>query len=228
MNLPFELECDPPFLIARFSRVHDTLGWSTTKPGFGSASEVAWLEVHRSDLTIDVDARDFLARKLSSRGLGDAIAFMTSRDIRRHHFARAEVGGVVAICVTTVGLANGERVGSRRVVGSGEFGTINTLVHLSRPLSIGAFVEAVSVATEARTTAVLDHRRLVDGNVITGTGTDCIVVAAPRGEAPELYAGLHTAVGEAIGAAVYKATSDGARQWSLDNSEIAAAASPPD
>ncbi|MEO1272728.1 MAG: adenosylcobinamide amidohydrolase, partial [Myxococcota bacterium] len=45
----------------------------------------------------------------------------------------------------------------------------------------------------------------------TGTGTDCIVLAAPPGHA--VYAGLHTAVGEAVGRAVYDAVAAGVRGW---------------
>ncbi|MGB3417794.1 MAG: adenosylcobinamide amidohydrolase, partial [Mesorhizobium sp.] len=47
----------------------------------------------------------------------------------------------------------------------------------------------------------------------TGTGTDCIVVAAPAGEPGEAFAGLHTAVGAAIGRAVHDAISQACATW---------------
>lgn len=212
---PLTIECDPPFLVVRLPARCMTLGWSLARPGFAEASTIAWLEVRNADLTPDVDPLALLRRKLETRGIGDAVAFMTSRDIRRHHVAQRSVEGVVARCIATVGLANGEAVGARRLVDAFP-GTINALVHISRPLSQGAFVEAVSIAAQARTAAILDTTHLRDGPRITGTGTDCIVVAAPLGRDEEHCAGLHTAIGEAIGGAVYDAVRAGAECWSAD------------
>lgn len=214
MQLPFKLESEPPLLIVRFQEPQNLLGWSITKPGFASAREIVWLEVRDDDLPLHIDPLAFLRQKLSSCDLADAAAFMTSRDIRRHHVAQSRVGGVVATCVTTVGLSNGERIGFRRKESVSTVGTINTLAHLSCSLSTGAFVEAVSIATEARTAAILETSHLREGPRVTGTGTDCIIIAAPKGEREESRAGLHTDLGQAIGSAVYEATYEGAEAWS--------------
>ncbi len=114
-RLPFQLDLEPPFLIARFPKTQRTAGWSINKPGFASAREVVWLEVRDDDLPLHVDPTRFLKERLSSRGLKEAIAFMTSREIRRHHLAQSAVEAVVATCVTTVGLSNGEMIGARRM-----------------------------------------------------------------------------------------------------------------
>ena len=162
------------------------------------------------------DPHAFLKVRLAEAGLPHALAFMTSRDICRHHLCERRVEGVAAACLTTVGLSNGERVGSRKAYGPPHAGTINTLVHVSVPLTDGAMVEALSIVAEARTAAIVDSWRAARGTTVTGTGTDCIVVASPcRGE-PLAFAGLHTAVGEAIGGAVYDATRSGAEQWDRD------------
>lgn len=209
---PFVVDCTPPLLTVRFAAPQRTLGWSLLHPGFAVVSDIVWLEVRNSDLGPAVDAQAFLKARLAQAGFDDALAFMTSRDIRRHHLRKRHADGIAAACLTTVGLSNGERVGSRRTNGP-HAGTINTLVHVSAALTDGAMVEAVSIAAEARTAAILDSRRAERGAAITGTGTDCIVVASPcRGE-PLACAGLHTAVGEAIGGAVYDATLGGAEQW---------------
>lgn len=212
--LPFRLELRPPFLIVRFDADHRTLGWSLTKPGFAATRAVVWLEVRDADLGPHVDPLDFMRTKLSSQGLDDAAAFMTAREIARHHVAQSRVGRADVACVTTVGLTNGERVGERRGAHDCVAGTINTLVHVSHALAPGAFVEAISIATQARTAAIMETNKLRDGPTITGTGTDCIIVAAPEIGAPETCAGLHTELGEAIGAAVYDATHAGAVEWS--------------
>ena len=95
-------------------------------------------------------------------------------------------------------------------------GTINILLHSSRRLAPQAFVEAISIVAQARTAALVDTDSLRTIRGHTGTGTDCIVVAAPDHGAPLSCVGLHTAMGEAIGAAVYRATRTGAEQWSAD------------
>jgi adenosylcobinamide amidohydrolase len=212
----FVVHCAPPFLTARFSSPQRALSWSLIRPGFSIVRDVVWVEVRNRDLALDVEPRAFLERRLADIGLPDALALMTSRDIRRRRFHKARVDGVEASCLTTVGLSNAERVGSRRSVRA-HAGTINSLVHVSCALTDGALVEAISIAAEARTAAILETRRPHDGPAITGTGTDCIIVAAPCESEPTPWAGLHTAVGEALGAAVYNATYDGAQEWNAEN-----------
>jgi adenosylcobinamide amidohydrolase len=213
---PFVIQCKRPFLIARLSSPHRTLGWSLLHPGFAIIRDVVWVEVRSRDLGPGVDPTILLKTKLVEAGFPDALAFMTSRDVTRWRFSEARVEDVEAACLTTVGLSNGERVGSRRSQRAAA-GTINTLVRVSRSLSDGALAEAISIVAEARTAAILETRRREDGPAITGTGTDCIVVASPCEGEPVSCAGLHTAVGEAIGAAVYRATRAGADEWDDEN-----------
>ena len=225
--MPFTLDCAPPFLTLRFAEPQRTLGWSLLHPGFAVARDVVWVEVRNRDLGPSVDPLAFLAARRAEAGLPDALAFMTSRDISRHHRAERTVEGIVATCVTTVGLANAERVGARKLRAP-HAGTINTLVHVSVPLTDGALVEALSIVAEARTAAIVDWGRADPGAAVTGTGTDCIVVASPQSGPPQsgpqqAYAGLHTAVGEAIGGAVYEATLEGAGQWQQDFAAFIAA-----
>jgi adenosylcobinamide amidohydrolase len=212
---PFVIQCTPPILIARLPSLHRTLGWSLLHPGFAMTRDVVWVEVRNRDLGPGADPAVLLQRKLVEAGLPDALAFMTSRDVTRWRFSEARVEDIEAACLTTVGLSNRERVGSRRSAQAAA-GTINTLVRVSRSLADGALVEAISIVAEARTAAILETRQREDGSAITGTGTDCIVVAAPCEGEPARWAGLHTAVGEAIGAAVYRATREGAEEWDAE------------
>jgi adenosylcobinamide amidohydrolase len=215
-DMPFVIGCAPPLLTARFTAPQRTLGWSLLHPGFAVVTDVVWVEVRNSDLGLSIDPRAFLKARLANSGVPHALAFMTSRDIRQHHVCERRVDAVAATCLTTVGLSNGERVGSRRASAHPHVGTINTLLHVSEPLTDGAMIEALSIVAQARTAAIVDSWRAERGTAVTGTGTDCIVVASPcRGE-PLAFAGLHTAVGEAIGGAVYDATRSGAEQWDRD------------
>jgi adenosylcobinamide amidohydrolase len=214
-NLPFTLTCEPPLLIVAFGEFQSTLGWSLTAPGFVEARQIAWLEVCNADLTPEVDPLALLRDRFAAKDLGDALAFLTSRDIRRFHVTQSTVGETVATCVATVGLSNGEHVG-KRAGACHAVGTVNIFAHISKPLGVSAFVEAISIAAEARTAAIITTASLRAGPLITGTGTDCLVVAAPQGERRAPYAGLHTDIGQALGASVYEAIREGARQWSVD------------
>lgn len=214
-SLPFQLSQKPRVLLATFSEPQQMLSWSLTKPGFQVASQVAWIEIRDADLPADQDAEEIVIRRIAAAKLTEAVTLITSRDVSRHHLSQVAVEDAVATCVSTVGLANGERIGQRFAPPSTPLGTINTLVHVSEPLSGAALVEAITIAAQARTTAILDSRVSRSGVAITGTGTDCIVVSAPLGGSVR-FAGLHTAIGEAIGAAVYRAMRDGIATWLQD------------
>lgn len=190
------------------------------RPGMVETDCVAWLEVRNADLPADADPFAVIGKRVSDATLDGAVVLVTSRDIRRHHHYRAAVENVHAHCLTTAGLSNSERVGTRLHMPPLFAGTINTLVHLSLPLTDGAMLEALSIATEARTTAILEAELCRGGKQITGTGTDCIAIASPTSGSSERYAGKHTAVGEAIGAAVYHATVTAIDDWKTDCAEL--------
>jgi adenosylcobinamide amidohydrolase len=65
--------------------------------------------------------------------------------------------------------------------------------------------------------AVIPSRR--SGLPASGTGTDCIAIAAPALARADRYAGKHTAVGHVIGAAVESAVRRGAEQWLLERAD---------
>jgi adenosylcobinamide amidohydrolase len=98
-------------------------------------------------------------------------------------------------------------------------GTINLLCRVSIGLTEEALLEASAIAAEGRTAAVLAAGLLspLTGRPATGTGTDCIVVAAPETTRPDRFAGKHTACGSAIGASVFGAVSRGVARWLEEN-----------
>ncbi|WP_295555323.1 adenosylcobinamide amidohydrolase [uncultured Hyphomicrobium sp.] len=213
---PFALSCRPPYLVATFDTPQTMLSWSITQPGPRTARRVVWREVRNADLPPAEDPVVSIGRMLAESGFDDAVALVTSRDIRRYHLAQSCVEGVTATCVATVGLSNGERVGSRCSEPVWLPGTINILAHVSQPLSEAALIETVSLVTQARTVAIVEANVERAGAIVTGTGTDCIVVAAPEGEGRAPFAGMHTAVGEAVGDAVVRAVREGVSVWRED------------
>lgn len=202
-----------PWLHARLARPMRVLSWAPHGAGWRVTGHVLWREVTDADLGPGVDAARWLAARLPP---GGDVAMMTSCDIGEWQEARATAGGVAAHAVVTLGLSNAESVGARLPwqpvrAGAGH-GTINILVATDAPLSRAAQLEAVSIATEARTAALMDcDIRLATGRA-TGTGTDCLVLACPPGGRLR-HAGLHTAAGEAIGAATLAAVSCAAGRW---------------
>ncbi|MDE4146671.1 MAG: adenosylcobinamide amidohydrolase [Pseudophaeobacter sp. bin_em_oilr2.035] len=197
------------------------LSWAVNRPGFVTARRILWREVRNSDLPRDLDVTEWFADELAQSGGSDAVAFLTSRDVRHYCEASATVEGISAHAVVTVGLSNGERIGSRVDYSRRDWGTINVALRLSEGLTQAGLIEALSIVVQARTAAVMDAGFELPGGggTATGTGTDCVAVAAPVGANP--YAGLHTATGEAIGKAVYAAVHTGALEWKASNARRA-------
>lgn len=221
----FSIECEPPWLSARFRERQKVLSWAVHRPGLQVTDQVVWLQVKNADLPPGVAPEKLLHTRMQASGFGDAVGLMTSGSLERHERASAVRDGVRAACLMTLGLSNAERIGKRRPTGpfdgadASAVGTINALCHLSVPLSEPAMLEALSVATQARTTAILSqpYENVPGAGPVTGTGTDCIVIACPDRGVEEKYAGLHTAVGEALGAAVLEATEQAMRGWLARN-----------
>ena len=120
-------------------------------------------------------------------------------------------------CIATVGLGNALRAGDPPGP-AGRIGTINLLCHVDVPLTDEALLEAMSIATEARTASVLEAAvpSLRSGLPATGTGTDCIVMATPLAGRREPYAGKHTRIGHVVGAAVAQAVRRAVAEWKAE------------
>ncbi|MBE1284203.1 MAG: adenosylcobinamide amidohydrolase [Rhodobacteraceae bacterium] len=208
---------DRPWLAFDLGAQMQVLSWAVNRPGFVTANRIIWREVRNRDLPRDLDVEAWFHQELAGQGELEAVAFLTSRDVRFFSESHAQVGAVAAHAVATVGLSNGERVGRRVDYSGRDWGTINVALHLSVGLTQTALIEALSIAVQARTAAVMDAQFELPTGIATGTGTDCVAVAAPQGAGA--YAGLHTETGEAIGRAVYQAVLNGALDWKSHRKE---------
>ena len=204
-----------PWLMADLGTPCRVISFAPWRPGFQTASHIIWREVRNADLTPDFDAEAWYAAELARNGHADAVGLLTSRDVGRHALRMAEVEGIRVACLATVGLGNAERIGARLGRVLVDWGTINVAVRIAAPLSESALLEAFSLTAEARTAAVLSVGLATPLGLATGTGTDCIAVAAEPGSMA--YAGKHTAVGEALGRAVFDAVQAGAADWMVEN-----------
>jgi adenosylcobinamide amidohydrolase len=213
------LERRERMVVARLGSPHRMISSAIRGGGVTVAQDVVWTHFRNTDLPIGADPLALLTARLSDAGLTEAVAMMTSRDLAHVHTAAAVSEGIRAEAVATVGLSNALRVGDPP--GFAPLGTINLLVQLSVPLTEAALVEAICIVTEARTTAVASatwpSRRT--GSPATGTGTDCIVVAAPLAGDPLPWCGKHTAAGSALGQAALSVIGDGVRTWVAQRAE---------
>lgn len=201
-------------LVIHLGGPHAALSWALAGGGRTTASEVVICEVRDDELRPPVDAAAYLRARLAALALPHAVGLLTSRAVDRHAVAEVARGRARARCVATVGLGNALRAGDPPGP-TGRIGTINLVCQLSVPLSTAALVEALAIAVEARTAAVLEagvpSRRT--GAPATGTGTDCVVIAAPERAGGAPYAGKHTLVGHLVGAATFEAVRRGVARW---------------
>ncbi|MCA1665224.1 MAG: adenosylcobinamide amidohydrolase [Myxococcales bacterium] len=210
---------DGRLLVVRFPRVHRTLSWAVCGGGLGLTRAVVWRYTEVGELSPSVDAAALLEASLKQHGLERAVGMMTARALGTFDCVTKQQEGVAARAVATVGLGNALAVGDSPgpLRDTARVGTINILVQLSHALDEAALAEALGVATEARTCAVLDgrvpSRRAADGSLASGTGTDCIVVAAPEIGEPLRWVGKHTVAGALVGGAVREAVTRGVRRW---------------
>lgn len=198
---------DRPWLRMTLPQPMRVLSWAPYGAGYTGAGAILWREVKNADLTPEFDAESWLAGQMPA----DAVGMLTSRDVGTWAEAVAGVEGITAHCVATVGLSNAESVGRRLPYHAADYGTINIGLCVNAALTEAAQLEALTLAVQARTVGVMAAGLTLTTGVATGTGTDCIALACLPGEGR--YAGLHTAVGEAVGAAVRDCITSAARGW---------------
>jgi adenosylcobinamide amidohydrolase len=204
-------------LVVRFATLHRTLSWAVTGGGLACTRAVVWRRVGEDELLPDVDPAALLRASLSRHDLDGAVGLLTARDLSTFECVTRTLDGVTARAVATVGLGNALAAGDAPGVMAGprRVGTINLLVQLSHALDDAGLAEALALAAEARTAAVLEARvpSRRSARWASGTGTDCIVVAAPDGGASLGWVGKHTIAGALIGGVVGEAVARGVRRW---------------
>jgi adenosylcobinamide amidohydrolase len=183
--------------------------WAIVNGGPACARQVAWLFLEPDEIADVPDVAAWYRQRLAGEGLAQAVGLLTSR--RRHEYV--ECGDEVCHVVATVGLSNALAAGDPASPHTP--GTINILCALESNLTGEAALEAMALAAEARTAAMMEAQvpSTASGRIATGTGTDCIVLAhATEGE-PAAYCGKHTMLGHRIGHHVREAVSRGIADW---------------
>ena len=121
---------------------------------------------------------------------------------------------VAALCTAGTGNPGVAGLPVGKVQSQYKPGTINLILLVDGNMTDAAMVNAVITATEAKARALFKAKvTLPDGEPVTGTTTDSIVVAGTgRGE-PLRYAGTATGLGYLIGSTVYRAVAQGVKNY---------------
>jgi adenosylcobinamide amidohydrolase len=190
------------------------IGWAPLGGGMTRANAIMNHQIALNDRAATEAPGPYLRRLASRFGLDPrrTVAMMTGADITRAGFATIRRDGFAASAWCSAGCSNALRVGDRATVATTAVGTINLIVAIGRPLTDAAMAEALQIAVEARVAAVIDAgvASARSGAPATGTGTDCVAIAAPeiatgKRAGAIVYCGKHTLAGEMIGRAALRA-----------------------
>ncbi len=203
------------WLAVTFERPQTALSWAVCGGGLRQVNQVVWHQVQNEDLPPALDPQKFLEQAMAQHGFEHAAGMLTRVDVSLYRHSSRSREGIEVQCVATAGMTNALRIGDAPALLE-RAGTINLLCAVPVPLSLSAMIEAMSLAVEARTAAVLDSNfaSIQSGLPATGTGTDCVVLVCPEaGTGAENYAGKHTLLGSLTGETVYSAVEAALARW---------------
>jgi adenosylcobinamide amidohydrolase len=125
--------------------------------------------------------------------------------------------GVHALAVATVGLSNRIAAG-RAPVSRWTHGTINTIVVVDADPEPAALVNAVITVTEVKALLLQEAGvRDADGDSVSGTSTDAVVIAATGCGARHRFGGPASELGWSVAQAARKALQAGIQGWQERN-----------
>jgi len=213
-QLPWQWYLRSRTLVIELPARYRILGWAPMGGGLRRATIILNHQIALNDRAAVESPRACLARLARSLGFrpADTVAMMTGANVGRGACVTMRRRELAVSAWCSAGCSNALRVGDRATAFPQETGTINIALAINRPVTAAVLAEALQLAVEARVLAVQQAflMSVRSGLSATGTGTDCIVVAAPDQLVNERdgiigYSGKHTVLGELIGRAVLKA-----------------------
>jgi adenosylcobinamide amidohydrolase len=149
---------------------------------------------------------------------GTTVGMMTSASMDSFRLVSRSSQGVEISAMVTAGISNARCAGDRAdwrkfQTDANPTGTINIIILTNATMSHAAMVEAVMLATEAKTVAMrkLGVKSPVSGAIATGTGTDVIAVANGFDSEIIRYCGKHVLFGEMLASIVIEAITESLR-----------------
>jgi len=215
-NTPVKVVLKDKSLIINLPKTSSILSWA---PLNGGLTQSNCIFNHECDDFNENDLGSIFNSVISRNNLPpDAIGLITGANVSRYEEAYLENDDLWVHAIATIGLNNARSPGDLADVSLGQrvntTGTINIIVSCNALPYVSGLVEAIQLATMAKTFAMIEAgvKSKKSGQLATGTGTDCIVMAG-NGEIQENYCGMHTVLGEMIGKAVKEITQKGIQKW---------------
>lgn len=144
-----------------------------------------------------------------------SVGLMTAVEVKDTCAVKLEAGKTAVAAYVTVGYSNAWSAGmTTEESQQGVPGTINIMVVIDGHLTDPAMVNAVITATEAKARALAEAGlKMPGGELVTGTTTDAVVIAASmQGDFHE-YAGPNSKAGRLVAGAVYQAMQQGIERY---------------
>jgi adenosylcobinamide amidohydrolase len=215
-NTPVKIVLKDKSLIINLPKTSSILSWA---PFNGGLTQSNCIFNHECDHFEENDLVAIFNSIISQNNLpSDVIGLITGANVSRYEEAFLENGRLWVHAIATVGLNNARSAGDSADIALGQqinkTGTINLIVSCNALPQVSGLVEALHLATMAKTSAMIEVgvRSKKSKQLATGTGTDCIVIAG-SGEIQENYCGMHTVLGEMIGKAVKEIIKKGIQKW---------------
>jgi len=195
-----------------FSIPHQIMSSAVLNGGLVHANHLVNMKVPKTSASTELPATALSSYCADAGWLGTSVGMMTAASMKSFRMASVSEQGIDIVVLVTSGLSNPRRVGDHaehRIMAaqSEDVGTINVVVLTSAMLTGAACVEALVIATEAKSAALQDAGILspVSNKIATGTGTDAVAVVSGRGPETVCYCGKHVLFGEILGRLVTQA-----------------------
>jgi adenosylcobinamide amidohydrolase len=192
-----------------FHTPHQVMSSAILNGGIVQASHLVNLRVPKSGASLEAPEITLARYCVHAGWSGTIVGMMTAASMDSFRIAKETVQDIDIVVLVTSGLSNPRRVGDRAehrkmITQSEEIGTINIMVMTSTTLTGSAMVEALTIATEAKSATLQDAgiRSPVSNKIATGTGTDSIAIASGHGPETVRYCGKHVLFGEIMGSLV--------------------------
>jgi adenosylcobinamide amidohydrolase len=215
-NMPVKVVLKNKSLIIDLPKTSSILSWAPFNGGITTSNCIF---NHECDHFEENDLESIFNSVINQNNLpSDAIGLITGANVSRFEEAYLESDDLWVHAIATIGLNNTRSAGDLADVSLGQrvnkTGTINIIVSCNALPHVSGLVEAIQIATMAKTSAMIDAevKSKKSKQLATGTGTDCIVVAG-NGEIQENYCGMHTVLGEMIGKSVKEIIKKGIQKW---------------
>jgi adenosylcobinamide amidohydrolase len=211
--LPWRWRFNQRTIVIELPANYRVLGWAPMGGGLKRAAVILNHQIAIDNRAAVESPAVCLSRLARSLGFlpHRVVAMMTGADVRRGGFVTMRRGDLAVSAWCSAGCSNALRAGDRATASYEQPGTINIALAINKSVTVALLAEALELAVEARVLAVQQASLMSvrSGLPATGTGTDCIVVAAAASSINENggiinYCGKHTLLGELIGRVVLK------------------------